>query len=156
MLPEPVTPGLERLCRGIVRIGEPLEIGDTPLGRRRIVPITGGRVEGPRFSGEVLPGGADWQIVTRDGTIRLEARYTVRTADDALVYVRNIGVRSGAPEVLARLGRGEPVDPAAYYFRTTPRFETSAPAYAWLNDLVAVASAVKRPDAVILDFYAVT
>jgi hypothetical protein len=57
--------------------------------------------------------------------------------------------------VLARLGHGEPLDPAAYYFRTTPRFET-APSYAWLNDVVAVGSAVRRPHAVILDFYTVT
>ncbi|HME94773.1 MAG TPA: DUF3237 family protein [Methylomirabilota bacterium] len=58
--------------------------------------------------------------------------------------------------MLARLGRGESVDPAAYYFRTTPRFETGAPSYAWLNDVVAVGSAVRRSDAVILDVYAVT
>lgn len=90
-----------------------------------------------------------------DGGATLEARYAVRTADGALIYVRNVGVRTGPPEVLARLGRGEPVDPATYYFRTTPRFETGAPRYAWLNHLVAVASAVRRPEAVILDFYAV-
>lgn len=156
MLCEPVTPRLEPLCRATVEIAAPLVVGDTPLGLRRVIPITGGRVEGPRLSGEVLPGGADWQIVRRDGGAMLEARYTVRTADGALVYVRNIGVRCGAPEVLARLARGEPVDPASYYFRTTPRFETGAPAYAWLNDLVAVGSAVRRADAVVLDFYAVT
>ena len=70
--------------------------------------------------------------------------------------MRNVGVRCGPPEVLARLGRGEPVDPAAYYFRTTPRFETGSSRYGWLNDLIAVGSAVRRPEAVILDFYAVT
>ncbi|HEY7038791.1 MAG TPA: DUF3237 domain-containing protein [Methylomirabilota bacterium] len=153
---EPVAPRLEPLCRATVEIGEPLVVGDTLLGVRRIIPITGGRVEGPRLKGVVLPGGADWQIVRGDGSARLEARYTIRTPDGALIYVRNVGLRCGPPEVLARLGRGEPVDPAAYYFRTTPRFETGATAYTWLNDLVAVGSAVRRPDAVILDFYAVT
>jgi hypothetical protein len=153
---EPVAPRLERLCRATVAIGEPQVVGETPLGLRRIIPITGGRVEGPRLQGVVLPGGADWQIVRDDGGAELEARYTIRTADAALIYVRNVGLRRGPPEVLARLGRGEPVDAAAYYFRTTPRFETGAPAYAWLNDLIAVGSAVRRPDAVILDFYAVT
>jgi hypothetical protein len=153
---EPVAPRLEPLCRATVEIGEPLVVGDTLLGVRRIIPITGGRVEGARLQGVVLPGGADWQIVRGDGSARLEARYTIRTPDGALIYVRNVGLRCGPPEVLARLGRGEPVDPAAYYFRTTPRFETGATAYTWLNDLVAVGSAVRRPDAVILDFYAVT
>ena len=152
---DPVTPRLERLCRATVEIAAPLVVGDTPLGLRRIIPITGGRVEGSRLSGEVLPGGADWQLVRADGGAMLEARYTVRTTDGALVYVRNVGLRCGPPEVLARLGRGEPVDPASYYFRTTPRFETAAPAYAWLNDLVAVGSAVRRADAVVLDFYLV-
>ncbi len=153
---EPVTPHLERLCRVVVKITEPLVVGDSPLERRRIIPITGGRVEGPRLQGVVLPGGADGQIVRADGGAVLEARYTIRAVDGALIYVRNIGMRHGPPDVLARLGRGEPVDPAAYYFRTTPRFETGAPSYAWLNDVVAVGSAVRRPDAVILDFYAVT
>ena len=152
---EPVAPRLERLCRATVEIAAPLVVGDTPRGLRRVIPITGGRVEGPRLAGEVLPGGADWQIVRSDGAAVLEARYTVRTADGALVYVRNIGLRCGPPEVLARLGRGEPVDPAAYYFRTTPRFETGAAAYAWLNDVIAVGSAVRRSDAVVLDFYVV-
>ena len=152
---DPVTPRLERLCRATVEIAAPLVVGDTPLGLRRIIPITGGRVEGARLSGEVLPGGADWQLVRADGGAVLEARYTLRTPDGALVYVRNVGLRCGPPEVLARLGRGEPVDPASYYFRTTPRFETAAPAYAWLNDLIAVGSAVRRADAVVLDFCAV-
>jgi hypothetical protein len=153
---EPVTPRLERLFRVTVEIAAPLVVGDTPRGLRRIIPITGGRVEGPRLTGEVLPGGADWQLVRADGAAVLEARYTLRTTDGALVYVRNVGLRGGPPEVLARLGRGEDVDPASYYFRTTPRFETAAARYAWLNDLVAVGSAVRRADAVILDFYAVT
>lgn len=133
-----------------------MNLGRTPYGERRIIDIVGGSVRGPKLNGRILPGGADWQIVRADGGAALEARYTVRTDDGALIYVRNVGVRGGPPEILARLGRGEPVDPAAYYFRTTPRFETGAPAYGWLNDLIAVGSAVRRPEVVILDFYAVT
>ena len=106
---EPVTPRLAPLCRAHVLIGEPLVVGHTPLGARRIIPITGGRVEGPRLEGVVVPGGADWQIVRGDGAAVLEARYTIRSAEGALIYVRNVGVRVGPPEVLARLGRGEPI-----------------------------------------------
>ena len=152
---EPVTPRLERLFRAVVEIGVPLSVGVTPLGERRIIPITGGSFEGEKLAGEVLPGGADWQIVRSDGTALLEARYTLRTRDGALVYVRNRGVRSGPPEVLARLKRGEAVDPVRYYFRTRPEFETGAPQYAWLNDLLAVCSAARAAHAVTLDFYAV-
>jgi hypothetical protein len=152
---EPVTPRLERLCRATVEIAAPLTVGATPLGERRIIPITGGRFEGEKLAGEVLPGGADWQLVRPDGATLLEARYTLRTSDGALVYVRNRGLRCGPRELLARLARGEAVDPASYYFRTTPEFETGAPQYAWLNDLVAVCSAVRMASAVILDIYAV-
>lgn len=151
----PATPTLERLFRAVVEIAAPLSVGMTPRGERRIIPITGGRFEGEKLAGDVLPGGADWQLVRSDGTAVLEARYTLRTQDGALVYVRNRGVRSGPPGVLARLARGEAVDPASYYFRTRPEFETGAPQYAWLNDLLAVCSAVRAANSVTLDFYAV-
>ena len=152
---EPVTPKLERLFRAVVEIAAPMSVGPTPLGERRIIPITGGHFAGEKLAGEVLPGGADWQIVRSDGTALLEARYTLRTRDGALVYVRNRGVRTGPPEVLAQLARGEEVDPAFYYFRTVPQFETGAPQYAWLNDLLAVCSASRAARVVTLDFFAV-
>jgi len=107
---QPVTPSLERLFRAVVEIAAPLSVGVTPRGERRIIPITGGRFEGPKLTGDVLPGGADWQLVRPDGTALLEARYTLRTRDGALVYVRNRGVRTGPPDVLARLARGDTVD----------------------------------------------
>lgn len=155
MMIEPVVPKLARLCRANVKVATPLDLGATPTGTRRIVAIEGGTVEGERLAGEIVPGGADWQIVREDGTALLEARYTVRTRDGALIYVRNAGIRRGPCEVLARIAAGEPVDPHEYYFRSTPVFETGDPRYAWLNGIVAIGSAVRLKDAVILDFYAV-
>ena len=152
---EPVAPRLAKLCRARVKVAAPLELGATPAGTRRIIAIEGGTVEGERLSGEVVPGGADWQIVRDDGMALLEARYTVRTRDGALVYVRNIGIRRGPREVLARVAAGEAVDPREYYFRSSPVFEAADPRYAWLNGIVAVGSAVRLKDEVILDFYVV-
>ena len=151
----PVTPHLERLCRATVKLATPQEIGATPLAERRIIPIIGGSFAGERLNGDILPGGADWQIVRPDGAALLDARYTLRTDDGALIFVSNRGLRHGPPEVLARLRRGEAVAPTEYSFRTVPTFETGAPAYAWLNDLIAVCSGVRTADTVILDFYAV-
>ena len=151
----PIAPRLEFFCHVTVELGAPLEVGATPLGARRVIPIVGGHFAGERLTGEVLPGGADWQLVRPDGVAILDARYTLRTADGALIDVRNRGLRAGPPEVLARLARGEAVDPATYYFRTTPQFATGATAYTWLNDLVAVCSGARMASAVILDFYAV-
>ena len=105
--------------------------------------------------GEIVPGGADWQIVTPDGTALLEARYTLKTDDGALIYVRNTGVRHGPPEVLAAIARGEQVDPIKYYFRATPTFETGDQNYEWLNRILCVCSGVRTKEEVLLDFYEV-
>jgi hypothetical protein len=146
---------LEHLMKVNVTLDPARDLGDAPLGRRRIIGITGGSFAGPRLSGKVLPGGADWQLIRADGVAFLDARYTLQTADGALVYVNNKGYRHGPPEVIERLARGEEVDPALYYMRATPWFETSAPAYAWLNRSICVATGARRAAAVELDFYEV-
>lgn len=151
----PPTPELEYLTRITVRVDAPLLVGIVPLGERRIINITGGHFNGPKLSGAVLPGGADWQLVRRDGAAILEAHYTLRTDDGALIYVHNRGIRHGPPDVLARIAQGELVDPTLYYFRATPTFETGSATYHWLNNLVAVCSGARTQDAVILDFYTV-
>jgi hypothetical protein len=151
----PVPPRLEHAFRARVAVAAPRSLGRVAGGERRIVDITGGEVSGPRLAGRILPGGADWQIVRDDGTAVLEARYTIEAHDGALVYVRNYGYRHGPREVLARIAQGEVVDPALYYFRTAPMFETGAAKYDWLNRTVAVCSAMRTADRVIIDFYAV-
>ncbi len=152
----PPVPTLSYLFHAEILLGPVDEIGPTGLGRRRVIPIIGGHFMGERLVGAVLPGGADWQLVRPDGVALLDARYTLRTADGALIYISNQGIRSGPPEVLAQLARGEAVDGAHYYFRTTPHFETSAADYLWLNDLIVVASGLRQQAAVLLDFYAVS
>ncbi len=151
----PTVPTLEHLCRVTVALAAPMSVGATPLGERRVIPIVGGHFAGARLAGEVLAGGADWQLVRPDGAALLDARYTLRTDDGALIYVSNRGLRRGPSEVLARLARGEDVDPASYYFRTVPMFETGAERYAWLNDVIAVCSGLRTANSVILDMYAV-
>jgi hypothetical protein len=133
-----------------------------PAGAKRLrrrIGITGGRfygqTRGSQLSGRVLPGGADWQIVRRNSVAELEARYTLETADGALVYVGNRGLRHGPPEVMKELMERKDVDPSLYYMRTTPRFETGDPRYAWLNGLVCVATGARRAAAVELDVYEV-
>lgn len=153
---QPVAPRLELIGRCRADLGEPLELGHTPWGRRRIIPIVGGEFEGPRVSATILAGGADWQVVHEDGVAAIDTRYTLETHDAALISVATRGVRHGPPEVLARLARGEPVDPAEYYFRVAIQYETGAPAYGWLNRIVAIASAVRLADQVLYDAYAVT
>ncbi|MGE0875716.1 MAG: DUF3237 domain-containing protein [Burkholderiales bacterium] len=146
---------LEPLFSARITLAPIRDLGDTPAGHRRIIDITGGTFSGSRLSGRVLPGGADWQVIRADRVAFLEARYTLETTDGALIYVRNIGYRHAPPDVLERLMRGEDVDPALYYMRTTPLFETSAARYAWLNRIICVGSGARRPAGVELDFYEV-
>ena len=146
---------LAPLLRAEITLAPVQELGESPLGRRRIIPITGGTFRGERLSGRVLPGGADWQVIRSDGVAELDARYTLETHDKALIYVRNFGYRHGPADVIKRLAAGEPVDPALYYMRTTPRFETGAEPYQWLNRIICVATGARRKAAVELDVYEV-
>ncbi len=124
-------------------VDTPQEVGDTPAGKRRFIPITGGTFEGPRLKGIVLPGGADAQVIRPDGVTDLVARYTLKVDDGTLIYVVNRGLRHGPPEVMQRLMRGESVDPGAYYFRTTPAFEVAAGPHDWLNRSVFVGTGAR-------------
>ncbi|PWB65152.1 MAG: DUF3237 domain-containing protein [Bradyrhizobiaceae bacterium] len=132
-----------------------LDFGATPYGGRRVINILGGRVAGPRLEGRILPGGADWQIIRSDGAADIRARYTIESRQGAHVLVNSEGLRHGPPEVIARLARGEPVDPALYYFRTVMRFETAAPDLAWLNRILALARGMREAKAVKLDVFEV-
>src|SRR6201987_4400822 len=120
----------------VVRLDvRPLQVvGATPGAYRRVGVVPSGVFEGERLSGRVLDGGADWQNVRSDGSSALDVRLVLKTFDDALVGMTYRGIRHGAPDVIARLERGETVDPGDYYFRVAPLFETSATHYAWLNN----------------------
>jgi hypothetical protein len=141
------------ICSLHVELGTVQEIGTLASGRRRVVPILGGSVEGPHLQGEVLPGGADWQMVAPDGSAAIEARYTMRASDGGLILAHSRGMRNGPPPVLARLAAGEAVDPADYYFRTVVTLETDAPAHAWVNRRLFIAVAARDPAAVLIDLY---
>jgi hypothetical protein len=127
-----------------VFVAPPQKLGAVPHGTRIIAPITSGTFEGPRLRGKVL-GGGDWTISRSDAVLELDLRITLETDDGALIGMTSFGLRHGPPEVLAAIARGESVDPSKYYFRTAPRFETSAPKYEFLNRLIAVASGNRLP-----------
>jgi hypothetical protein len=137
-------------------LGQPLSLGETIEGHRRIVPLTGGTFTGPELSGELVPGAsADWQRVLPDGTALADLRYTLQTDEGAVLSVRARGVRHGSPEVLARLGRGEQVDASEYTFRTSTQIETAAAELDWLNRGVFISVGGRQPAGVIYETYLV-
>lgn len=137
-----------------VEVGAPVEVGRTPAGLRRVIPITGGTVSG-LFDGRVVPGGADFQLLRTETETVADAKYVLESDQGELVYVQNLALRTGSPEDIERLGHDLPVDPARIYFRSTPRFETAAPRLAELTSSVFVGSGTRLPRAVVFDFYRV-
>jgi hypothetical protein len=149
------SPGLRFAFAVKVNVGPIQDFGVTAAGHRRVVDILGGEVSGPRLSGTIMPGGADWQIVRPDGVIAVEARYTIASDSGGLIYVRNDGIRVLSPEQGAAVARGEALDPASYYFRTTPRFETSQTSLRWIEDAIFVGVATRSGEQVAIGFHEV-
>jgi len=138
-----------------VTLAPPIEQGVVDGRRLRFVPITGGRVYGPRLQGSVVSGGGDWQAIGTDGLTEVSARYTLKATDGTVIDVVNTGVRTATAAVTQAIANGETVDPGAYYFRTSPRFTVTAGPHERLRRTMFVARGVRLPDRVVIDFYTI-
>lgn len=147
-------PTLEYFADLRVEVGSPRVLSQGPRGMRRLVPITGGEASGQGWTARVIPGGTDFQLIVSDTLSELDARYGLETDAGDLIYVQNHAVRAAPPEVMARLLRGEPVDPARIYFRCNPRFETASPALRWIGERMFVGVGVRHPAEVVMRFFA--
>ena len=128
----------EFLCELLGDLDDPQPMGMTPKGIRMTYPIRGGTVKGPKINGEALDFGADWLVIRPDGVAELDVRATMRTDDGELIYAYYRGILKIDPEMMGRIQNDEEVDPAQYYFRTTPVFETGSGKYSWLNQIICV------------------
>jgi hypothetical protein len=146
-------PTLEHVADLVVLVDRPIEIGETGGGLRRVIPIVGGTIEGPRLRGRVLPGGADFQLVRSPTVAELDARYALELDGGQRVYVVNRALRRADADVTARLVRGEPVDPSLVYFRCSPSFEVADETLRWLSESVFVGTGARRPDRVEMSFF---
>ncbi len=138
-----------------VQVDKPQEVGQTHHGVRRLIPILGGQVQGQGWTARVLPGGADFQLIVNERMAELDARYTMETDAGDLIFVQNHAVRTAAPEVMARLVRGEPVPPEAVYFRCSPRFETASTSLGWISERLFLGTGARHPDKVVMRFFEV-
>jgi hypothetical protein len=119
----------------------------TPMGVRKAVPVIGGTFVGDRLRGTIAPyGGHDWALTRNDGALVLDVRLTLITDDGEAILMSYYGIRTGSPDALARLARGEAVDPSELYFRTAPRFETASEKYGWLNSIICVGMGERPPE----------
>jgi hypothetical protein len=138
-----------------VQAAPPVELGARGQGLRRMIPIVGGTVRGPRLSGRILPG-ADWQVVHGDGLTILEAHHPIEADDGARIEFVNRGVRNASPEIARRLSAGEEVDPRSYYFRSAASFSAPAGPHAWLNGALFVGIGARLPQGVTIRFFKIS
>lgn len=148
-------PILSPVCELRVDLDPIMSLGEGRAGLRRIIPIVGGTVQGPRLQGRILDLGADWQTIWTNGTAELDTRYAMQTDDGAIIDIRNYGYRHGPADVMAALARGEDVAPSSYYMRTQARLETGDPRYAWVNSTLFVGTGQRQSAQVILSLFAI-
>jgi hypothetical protein len=149
-------PKLDHVCTLNVVLDPIRDMGQGRAGVRRIIPIVGGTVTGPRLSGRILNLGADWQTIFADGLAELDTRYAMETDDGATIEIVNYGYRHGPKEVLDAVARGEPVDPASYYMRTHARLETGDARYDWVNRTLFAGVGARNQSSVQVELYAIT
>ncbi|MFT6675549.1 MAG: hypothetical protein ACJAVM_001741 [Sulfitobacter sp.] len=152
----PVVPALDPVFSIEAEIAPPRAAGASPRGERLHIPITGGRVFGPRLEGRILAGGSDWPVIGPDGHSRIDARYSLQASDGTLIYLINRGIRVSTPEVLARLRAKETVTPDQYYMRGAPVFDAPEGPHYWLNERLFVCSIAPTPPIIRIDVYQVT
>ena len=148
-------PQLKHFASLRVEIAAPQEIGAAQFGTRRVIPITGGTVQGNGWNGRVLPGGADFQRIVSPRLAELDARYVLESDDGETIFVQNRALRAADPEVTQKIINGIPVDPSEVYFKCTPIFETSAERFQWITERLFIGTGVRKPDCVEIDFFEV-
>ncbi|WP_221563147.1 DUF3237 domain-containing protein [Alkalihalobacillus sp. TS-13] len=148
-------PSLSFLCDMELTVEGAHLPGNTPIGNRRIIRVSGGALRGDQLNADVIPGGDDWITVREDGTIIQDVRILLKTGEGDLIMMTYRGIRTGEPETLQRLDNNELVDPGDYYFRTSPIFETASIKYDWLNRRIFVSRGIRLPGKVNYSIYTV-
>ena len=140
----------------LLAVDPPINVGKTPGVDRRVGVITGGRFEGERLRGTLLPGGSDWQAVRPgDGAWMINVRIVLKTDDGHVIGMPYTGIRVGPKEVLDRIARGEVVKATDYYLRIAATFETSSEKYGWLNNVIGIGVGHRLPEGPIYQMFEV-
>ena len=147
--PKAATPEMEYVRQLNVTLGEAYTVGETPSGKRHVIPITGGTFEGPLLRGTIINGGADYQLISADGKrTTLEAIYSIKTDDGENIHVRNQGIIYSGKDASGK---------DSFYFKAAPKFEAPQESkYNWLNNAIYVcAPSFGTQGAITLDVWRV-
>lgn len=146
---DPAPPALRFVFEERVDLETPEAAGEGPRGAGNRIGLLGGTVKGPALNGTILPGGADWQLIRKDGCSEIVADYFIRADDKSLIHIRNVGLACAPGE--ARGG----------YARANPIFTAPVGPHDWLNKSVFTSTIEPVMDAngtlkqVVLRFYEV-
>ncbi len=151
-LPQPT---LDYVCDLTVELDTIREMGAGRAGNRRIIPIIGGTVDGPKIKGKILNLGADWQTIFGSGLAELDTRYAIETDDGATIEIINYGLRHGPNEVMQAVANGEDVSADSYYMRTHARLESGDPRYDWVNKILFLGVGARNKQSVQMRLYAI-
>jgi hypothetical protein len=136
-------------------VGPAQVIGATPGGNHVVGVLQSGTFAGEQLSGEVLPGGSDWQTIRTNGSTLLDCKLVLKTSDGEIISLKYTGVRMNPPNVVAQMAKGEPIHPEDYYLRIVPVFETASEKYAWINNVVAIGVGDRQPDGPLYSIFEV-
>lgn len=139
-------PKLEFVYECDATLSDALPFGQTIEGTRRVIPITGGRVNGPQVRGELVAGGFDWNLSRSDGASMVDASYYMRTDDGVMIRITNRGVGGPPAAPAGPRGGGAAGATEALLMFTTPSFETPVGKYDWLTRSTFVGTLGVRPN----------
>jgi hypothetical protein len=115
------------------------DVGAGPYGERTVFTLSDGEIIGERLNGRLVGAGADWVLRGADGFGHVDARYTIRTSDGALIYVQHAGVVERTPEIRAVVGGADrDTGFGDQYWFTCARLETGHDRYAWVNRTIFI------------------
>ncbi|MCW4627842.1 MULTISPECIES: DUF3237 domain-containing protein [Marinomonas] len=138
-----------------IEVDKPQEIGRSIHGERRLIPILGGKVIGENWKGEILPGGADYQLIISPRITHLDARYIIETDKGERIYIKNEAIRVASEELTQMIKEGKTVNPNDVYFRCSPKFETSAEEFQWITERMFIGIGIRKPSLVEINLFEV-
>jgi hypothetical protein len=146
--------GFEYVMSYTATLREPEVIGPMPEGLRMNFYVTGGTFEGPNCKGSIVPVGGDWLTIRTDGVGVLDVRATLKTEDNALIYIAYTGILDVGPDGYAKALDGKLPDAIA--LRVASRMHTAHPKYQWMNRLQFVQFGDVKPSTLTVryDVYA--
>lgn len=126
----------EQILELLVKLGPSEDMGESATGYRLNYPIIGGSFFGKGLKGKIIPGGADFAVRRKDGTLDVDALYRIKTDDGSIIIIHNKGIYRPNQQGRIKQANGDPLEPKDYYGMSSPVFHTQPGHYSWLQNFI--------------------